>query len=54
MFDRHDANTETVVEPLIDFQRAIGDLPHELSMALRRRKAIYKLNLRQNRAAQEK
>ena len=34
--------------------RAIGDLPHELSMALRRRRGIYKLNLKEDRAAQEK
>ena len=54
MFDRDDVNKETVVEALIDVQRAIGDLPHELSMALRRRREIYKLNLREDRAAQEK
>ena len=54
MFDRDDAITKTVVETLIDVQRAIGDLPHELSMALRRRRGIYKLNLREDRAAQEK
>ena len=54
MFDRDDVNTETVVEALIDVQRAIGDLPHELSMALRKRRGIYRLNLREDRAAQEK
>ena len=54
MFDRDDANTEIVVEALIDVQRAIGDLPRELSMALRRRRGVYKLNLREDRAAQEK
>ena len=54
MFDRDDVNTETVVEALIDVQRAIGDLPHELSMALRRRRGIYRLNLRKDRADQEK
>jgi hypothetical protein len=54
MWDRDDPKTETVVEALIDVQRGIGDLPHELVMALRRRRGIYKLNLRENRAAQEK
>ena len=54
IFDRDDANTETVVEALIDVQGAIGDLPHELSMALRRRRGIYRLNLREDRAAQKK
>jgi hypothetical protein len=54
MFERNDSNTETVVEALIDVQRAIGNLPHELSMALRRRRGIYKLNLREDRATQEK
>jgi hypothetical protein len=43
-----------VVEALIDVHRAIGDLPHELIMALRRRRGIYRLNLREDRAAQEK
>ena len=54
MFDRDDVNTETVVEALIDVQREIGDLPHELSMALRRRRGKNRLNLRKDRAAQEK
>ena len=54
MFDRNDVNTETVVEALIDVQRAIGDLPHELSMALRRHRGNYRLNLREDKAAQEK
>ena len=54
MWDRDDPNTETVVEALIDVQRATGDLPHELLMVLRRRRGIYRLNLRENRAAQEK
>jgi hypothetical protein len=54
MWDRDDPNTETVVEALIDVQRVIGDLPHELLMALRRRRGIYRLNLREDRAAQEK
>ena len=53
IFDRDDSNTGTVVEALIDVQRAIGDLLHELSMALRRRRGIYRLNLREYRAAQE-
>ena len=34
IFARDDPNTETVVEALIDVQRKIGELPHELSMAL--------------------
>ena len=54
IFDRDDANTETVVEALIDVQRAISDLQDELSMALRRRRGIYRLNLKEDRAAQEK
>jgi hypothetical protein len=54
MFDRDDIKTETVVEALIDVQRAIRDLPHELLMTLRRRRVIYRLNLREDRAAQEK
>ena len=54
IFDRDDPNTETVVEALIDVQRKIGELPHQLSMALRRRRGIYKLNLREDRAAQAK
>jgi hypothetical protein len=54
MIDRDDTKTETVVEALIDVQRAIGDLPHELLMVLRRRMGIYRLNLREDRAAQEK
>ena len=54
MFDRDDPNTETVVEALIDVQRKIGELPHELSMALRRRRGIHKLNLREDKAAQAK
>ena len=45
---------KTVVEALIDVQRAIGDVPHELVMALRRQRGIYRLNLREDRAAQEK
>jgi hypothetical protein len=39
---------------LIDVQREIGDLPHKLLIALRRRREIYRLNLREYRAAQEK
>jgi hypothetical protein len=35
MWDRDDPKTETVVEALIDVQRAIGDLPHELLMEWR-------------------
>ena len=54
IWQRDDPRTETVVEALIDVQRAIGDLPHELSMALRRHRGIYRLNLREDRAAQEK
>jgi hypothetical protein len=54
MFDRDDANTETVVEALIDVQRAIGDSPHELLMTLHKRREIYRLNLREDRAAQKK
>jgi hypothetical protein len=54
MFDRDDTNTETVVEALIDVQRAIGDLPHKLVMAFRRRRGIYRINLREDRAAQAK
>jgi hypothetical protein len=38
MWVRDDPNTETVVKALIDVQRAIGNLPHELLMALRRRR----------------
>jgi hypothetical protein len=53
MLDRDDSNTLTVVETLIDVQRVIGNLPHELIMALRRRREIYRLNLREDRAAQE-
>jgi hypothetical protein len=53
-WDRDDPTTETVVEALIDVQRAIGVLPHEFLMALRRRREIYRLNLREDRAAQEK
>jgi hypothetical protein len=41
MYDRDDTNTETVVESLIDVQRAIGDPPHELLMALHRRRGMY-------------
>jgi hypothetical protein len=54
IWQRDDPSTETVVEALIDVQRAIGDLPHELTMALRRRREIYMLNLREDRAAQAK
>ena len=54
IWQRDDPRTETVVEALIDDQRAIVDLPHELTMALRRRREIYRLNLREDRAAQEK
>jgi hypothetical protein len=54
MFYRNDLNTETVVEALIDVQREIGDLPHELVMALRRCRVVYWLNLREDRAAQAK
>jgi hypothetical protein len=41
MFDRDDLNTETVVEALIDVHRVVDELPHELVMALRRRRGIY-------------
>jgi hypothetical protein len=54
MFDSDDTNTETVVEALIDVQRAIGDLPHKLVITLLRRRVIYRLNLREDRVAQEK
>jgi hypothetical protein len=54
MWDRDNPNTETAVEALIDVQRAIGDLPHELLMVLRRHRGIYRLNLREDKAAQEK
>ena len=54
IWQRDDPSTETVVEALIDVQRAIGDLPHELTMALRRRREIYMLNLKEDRAAQAK
>jgi hypothetical protein len=51
---RDDPRTETVVEALIDIQKVIGDLPHELLMALHRRRGIYRLNLREDRVAQAK
>ena len=54
VFDRDDPNTETVVEALIDVQRKIGELPHELSMALQRRRGIYKLNLKEEKAFLQK
>jgi hypothetical protein len=54
MFDRKDSSTETVVKALIDVQKAIEDLSYELVMELRRRRGIYKLNLREDRAAQAK
>ena len=53
MLDRDDSNTVTVVDALIDVTRAIGNLPHELAMVLRRRRrrGIYRLNLREDRVA---
>jgi hypothetical protein len=54
MFDRDDLHTETVVEALIDVHRVIDELPHELVMALRICRGIYRLNLREDRAAQAK
>ena len=51
MFDRDDPNTKTVVEALINDQQKIGELPHELSMVLRRRRGIYKLNLKEDKGS---